>query len=239
MKTVTVLLVWSLLFSASALTATSYEDLAMTQPKFFVDYTVFADSDRNRLEVYYKIFNDALKYIKKGNNYIANYEINVIVLGKKERQITGTSLERSYVLADYAHTQSAVGYLINQVNLRLDPGEYILITKLIDHNSNDVSTIERKFVCPRFKSAADISGIEFIQELQVAEQPPQFIKGDMLTVPVVERSFDGDGDTVGFYADLYVGDYIGKQLTLKYAIRSEHGSIDKGEMTVIPTEKIA
>lgn len=198
------------------LSAEGVEDINLVRSRFFIDQAVFADSSTNRIEIYYKVFNDGLSYVKKGDKYVANYEVNVIILGRKSKQVTGKSVEKSYVLDDYESTRSESGFLVNQLSLPLAPGDYTLVCKLIDRNSNEVSTIETKINCYSFNRGGDISGIEFIQDASELAGQAQFSKGEVIALPKVERSFDSEGEKLGIYLEVYAAGYLGQKLQLKY-----------------------
>ncbi len=215
------LITCGLLLLTPWLRAEEVESLDLVQSRFFIDHAVFADTLDNRLEVYYKIFNDGLNYVKKGDKFVANYEVNVIVIGDKNKQVTGKSVEKSYVLDSYENTRSEAGYLINQIDLSLAPGDYGLVCKLIDHNSNDVSTIQTKITSPKFNRSRDLSDIELIQErLEVDGQSP-FVKGGLAVLPNVERSLDGELQKLGLYTEIYAADYLGRTLRLRYSIEGK------------------
>lgn len=114
-------ILFPLILASITTKADEVEDINLARSRFFVDHASFADTSLNRLEVYYKVFNDGLNYVKKGDKYIANYEISVIVYGSKDKQVTGRSIERSYVLDSYEDTRSETGYLINQIILSVAP----------------------------------------------------------------------------------------------------------------------
>ena len=228
------------LITASA-AADEVEDINLARSKFFIDHAVFADTVDNRLEVYYKIFNDGLHYIKKGEKYVANYEISIIVTGDKDRQITGRSVERNYVLDSYDLTKSEAGFLINQVSLPLPTGDFEMKCKMIDHNSNDASTIESKIKSPAFLRGADISELQFIQDVQNIDPASVFSKGGIPAVPSVERSFDGELQKVGFYAELYLRDRVGKNVNLTVGVKGRHTEMEAEKTTsiTVDSERIA
>lgn len=209
---------------SQTLPAEEIEDINLARSRFFIDHATFADSGANRIEIYYKIFNDGLSYVKKGDKYVANYEVNVIILGHKSKQVTGKSIEKTYVLDDYQQTHSESGFLLNQVSLPLAQGNYDLVCKLSDHNSNEVSTIESKVNSFNFDRGGDISDIEFIQEVGDLAEQLQFVKGGSVALPSVERSFDSEQQKLGFYVEVYAGNFVGQGLELKYQVRSPHGA---------------
>jgi GWxTD domain-containing protein len=202
------------------------ESISMERSKFFIDYAVFADSAGNRLEIYYKIFNDGLKYIKRGDKFIADYEVNVIVVGDGDEQITGRSIERNYVLESYELTRSNEGYLINQLDLSLPSGDFELVAKLIDHNSNDVSTIETGVRSPDFDRGGDLSQVEFIQAVATVPDDSPFNKNGVVALPVVERSLDSEANELGLYLELYAADYLGKSVRYDYVIHGDHDDFE-------------
>ena len=201
------------------------EDINLVRSKFFIDHTVFADTAGNRLEVYYKIFNDGLHYVKKGDKYVANYEISIIISGDKDKQVTGRSVERNYVLDNYELTHSDVGFLINQVSLPLPAGEFEMKCKLIDHNSNEASSIEAKIKSPAYRLNGDVSDIQFVQEVSTVDVSSPFNKGGIAAVPSVERSLDGELQKVGFYCELYIADYVGKEVDLITTVKSKRSGL--------------
>ena len=61
-----------------------YSDLSsqgLDEPRFAVDLASFKSNldDVVRLEIYYKIYNDGLKFFKKGEEFIADYELNITI----------------------------------------------------------------------------------------------------------------------------------------------------------------
>lgn len=212
------------LLATSQVLAEQVEDMNLTRSRFFIDHAVFADTNHNRLEIYYKIFNDALHYVKKGDKFVANYELSIIVMGDKEKQVTGRSVERTYALDDYALTHSEIGFLINQVSLYIPPGEFEITCKMIDHNSGDVSTIQAKINSPTFNAVGDLSEIEIVQDVESVDSSSPFYKGGLAAVPIVERSLDGESQRLVYFVELYTGGFVGKNINLSTeinAIRSE------------------
>ncbi len=202
------------------------ENINMDRSRFFVDYAVFADSIDNRLDVFYKIFNDGLHYVKEGDKYVANYEVNVKVDGDDDEQITGKSIERQYVLDSYDLTHSGEGYLINQLSMSVPAGDFDLIVEFVDDNSKDKSTIETHFKSPDFKRGGDMSQVEFIQNVESVPEDSPFHKGEVVALPSVERSLDGETSKLGIYQELYLGDYIGDSVTYSYLIHENHDNFE-------------
>jgi GWxTD domain-containing protein len=218
------------------LTAQEVENVDLVQSRFFIDHAVFADTVDNRLEVYYKIFNDGLNYVKQGDKFVANYEINVVIIGDKEKQVTGRSVEKTYVLDTYEKTRLETGYLINQINIPIAPGNYGLVCKLIDHNSNEVSTIEAKVSSYSFKRSGDLADIEFIQEKGELDENSPFTKAGFAALPTVERSLDGELQKLGFYTEVYAAGRSGQTLKLRYRIENRQREVSADSVLIVKTE---
>ena len=104
---------------------------------FLVDYACFKEKEKDwRLEVYYKIFNEKLSFVKSDQRFRASYEVNLTVLDRKGHQITATSLEENFYVNSYSETTSKQDFLINLLQTKIAPGQYKLILELIDLNSN-------------------------------------------------------------------------------------------------------
>jgi GWxTD domain-containing protein len=179
----------------------------LDEPRFNVDVAAFrtADTDQARLEIYYQVYNDGLKFFKKKDEFIANYELNVVILGEDNKQLNGTSVERIYRLNDYRATRNRNDYLINLVALKIGVGKYKLVAKLIDKNTNKISTVEREFeVKSLFRDENDISDIEFVREvMELDSTPSRFDKGEKRIIPAVSRQYGADIGQISMYFELY------------------------------------
>lgn len=184
-----------------------FENRPLDEPRFDIDLAAFktAEEDKVELEVYYKIYNDGLKFFKQDDDFVAHYEINVVILGEDNRQLTGTSVERYYKLSNYPDTRNPNDFLINLVNLKVGKGKFKLVCKLIDKHSEKISPIEREFEIQRlFDKKTDISSIEFIREtLPLDSIPTRFDKGEKRIIPAVTRVYGADIKQVSFYVELY------------------------------------
>jgi GWxTD domain-containing protein len=177
-------------------------------PRFVADYASFREEtgEKYRLEVYYKIFNQGLTFVKRGNRFEASYEIELLVLNKINKQVTGTSTEEDYVVDTYEATQSPDDFLINLMNLSLYSGRYKLRIKFIDGNSGSESVLEKSFSIPSRKSKKIMfSDVEFIRELADSAEKSKFNKRGKTVVPSVDRTFGDPDPTLRIYYEIYGG----------------------------------
>ncbi len=199
------------------------EDDKIGQPIFETDLATFkSDStgDVVSLEVYYKIYNLGLKFIKSQDEFVADYEISIVVLAK-DGQIAGTSRDRIYRVASYEETQDQRNYLVNQIALQIPKGKFKVVSRLTDNNSKQISEIEDEVeVKGLYRNPLDMSDIEFVYEVrELAEQETAFDKGEMRIIPAVTRSFSGEGTRWSFYVELYNNTGENKDVVVKYKVR--------------------
>ena len=192
-------------------------------PLFFVDYASFREEigEKYRLEVYYKIFDRGLTFVKYDNQFRASYEVELLVLNKVNKQVTGTSMEEDYVVDTYEETQSPDDFLINMMNLSLYSGRYKLRIKFIDGNSGSQSVFEKNFTIPSWTSKKTMfSDIEFIRELSDSNEKSKFNKRGKKVVPSVDRNFGDPDPTLSIYYEIYGGPKEAGEYDLVYEIYS-------------------
>jgi GWxTD domain-containing protein len=205
-------------------------------PIFFADNASFREEtgEKYRLEVYYKIFNQGLTFVKQDDKFKASYEIELLVLNKVNKQVTGTSAEEDYVLDTYEETRSPGDFLINLMNLSLYSGRYKLRIKLIDRNSGSESILEKNFTIPsRSEKKMMFSDVEFIRELSDSAEESRFSKRGKRVIPSVDRNFGDPDPTLRIYYEIYGGPKEPKEYSLAYEIYSSTHSFSHQETTKV------
>lgn len=183
-------------------------DLGTVSPRtpFLVDFAAFRqeNSDQVRLEVYYKIFNDHLSFVKKDDTFVADYELLVKVLGKNKRQISGNSISEKFAVPFYKETLSPVNFIINQLDMEVPSGQYKLEVVLLDKNSNQTSALNFPLKIADYKEKTmALSGVEFAQEISDSASGTKFDKQVKKIIPKVERLFAGEDQKLWFYYEIY------------------------------------
>ena len=178
----------------------------------FSDYAYFSENgsagkegeeDNWRLEVYYKVFNHRLTFVKEQDKFKASYEVE-IVLFSKNKQFTASSQEEEYVVEGYQETQSSSSFLINQVDLSVPAGEYKLSLKLIDHNSKQVLKSEQQISVVSLKSNDPaFSGIELARDVKENQDSSKFTKRGREVIPSVSGIFGDPEPLFWIYFELY------------------------------------
>lgn len=205
-------------------------------PLFHVDHASFREEsgEKYRLEVYYKLFNQGLSFVKYDNKFKASYEIELVVLNKINKQVTGTSMEESYVVDTYEETQSPDDFLINTFNLSLYSGRYKLRIKFIDGNSGSESALEKDLTIPsRSKKGMIFSDLEYIRELSDGTGESKFNKRGKMAIPSVDREFGEPDPTLWIYYEIYGGPIEPKEYKLAYEIYSPTYSFSHHETTQV------
>jgi GWxTD domain-containing protein len=175
------------------------------EPVFDLDFAAFqAPGDSVRLEIYYRITNPHLSYVKKGNQYVASYEISAVLKGGGDQQAASAGNLENYALGTYDETRRATGYLVNLLAVRLSAGQYELSVTVNDRISGGTHTIHRP-VDLRNLAGADwvIGGPEFILPGAAPPGDPRYRKDTLGLVPNVTRSFGGADLPLTLYFEIY------------------------------------
>ncbi len=89
--------------SSLAFGQTDFGYLDNREQIFFVDYAAFREEagEKFDFELYYKILTHALTFVKEGEKFRASYELQVVVSNKINKQVSGTSMDESYLVDTY------------------------------------------------------------------------------------------------------------------------------------------
>jgi len=187
----TVVILW--IFCSLVFSQTDFGFLKSSKRSdFLVDYSCFKEDGEDwRLEVYYKIFNEKLSFVKAGERFQASYEVNLTILDRKGHQITATSLEENLFVSHYSETISESGFLINMLNNKIRLGRYELVLELIDLNSSRSWIQRMDAVIPEFDPKKYIlSPLLFSRDISDSVRNPKFEKRGKEVIPSVSRTFD-------------------------------------------------
>jgi len=241
-KIVFLILSFFLFFIPFSFSQTDFGYLEEPEEKgFFLDYAYFKEGGSNdwRLEVYYKIFNHKLTFVKDEDRFKASYEIEM-VLFSKNKQFTANSQEEEYMVDSYQETQSSVNFLINQINLYLPEGKYKLKVKLIDHNSNQVTKSEQQIILPSLKGNKPIlSGLELVRSADESQDSTKFTKRGKEVIPSVSDLFGDPEALFWVYLELYNHKaLVAEDHLLIYKLEAADKSIalvDTSRVTLLPS----
>lgn len=174
-------------------------------PVFDLDVAAFRVApDSARLEVYYRITNPRLSYVRRANEYVASYEITAILTGEKDLQAAAVSNRENYTLGSFDETRRASGYLINILTLGVREGTYKLSVTLDDRLSGGTHTITQP-VDLRGLASEDwvIGGPEYFLPGVGSPADKRFFKDTVGIVPNVTRSFIDSNERLAVYFEVY------------------------------------
>ncbi|MFH2037664.1 MAG: GWxTD domain-containing protein [Candidatus Zixiibacteriota bacterium] len=190
----------------------------LSDRSFFVDYSFFkgGSSDQINLEIYYKIYNSGLQYVKLENMYQAQYELSVIIKDNHNKQVDAISVDRTLTLYSYSATMSTSDYRISQLNHPLNPGKYNLEFYLTDKNTGFVLKRTLRAEIPQYKGHnPKLSGIELIHKVDTSIVDSIFQKGNIAIIPIVNKEFSGDSAaSLLYYFEIYPGNGKYKDYTI-------------------------
>jgi GWxTD domain-containing protein len=176
---------------------------------FQIDYALFRGpmTDSVQLEIYYRIFNRALQFIKVGEEYKANYEINVVVYDNNGNQLKSYTRSREITVNEYDRTVSGLDFRTSQVNFFLAKGKYRFECVVIDRNNGEsAKRVQKIEIVNLFDSDPVISGIEFLRAVDTVLYDSLFVKGNRTLIPSVSREYGGDSSAVLlYYQEIYKG----------------------------------
>lgn len=207
------------------------------QPILF-DYATFnaAEAGKVRLEVYHKVYNHALNFLQKGDQYVADYELTITVTPKKEGELQSVTRNLLVRVKNKAATQSRTDFRINQANFILDPGDYKLDFILRDRASNEVDRLSKDIDADLYDSRkGNLSSIELVHQIQrTGETKLDFDKGQYTMIPSVTGEFAGEeGGQLMFYLEAYPGSDPDDNETIETLLRSHNkGMVYRDSLTL-------
>jgi GWxTD domain-containing protein len=194
------------------------------EPILIVDWAAFQSDqpDKTHLELYYQIYNFGLQFVPDGREFVASYEITVLVFDDDGDQTSSYDRSRQVRAASLAQTKSRHDYRTSQVNLDLLPGKYSVRFALTDQGSKAVVNRVVKVTLPDFTdNRPALSGVEFAQSTgQKSDSDGVFDKGKLVVVPSVSRAFGGEDDKrLLFYVELYQGSDSLERMVVETIVR--------------------
>lgn len=177
-------------------------------PVFDMDIAAFRNSpDSVRLEVYYRITNPRLSYIRRAEQYVASYEITAVLKGQGDRQAANVSNRENYALPSYEETRRPGGYLVNILPVTVGLGDYEVAVTLTDRISGGTHTVTRRVDLRRLDPRRwVIGGPQYFLPDVISPEQERFRKGDISIVPNVPRAFSGTSDRLAIYFEVYQPD---------------------------------
>ena len=190
----------------------------MGEERFEIDAVDFRSDQTgiNSLDIYYKIFYDALSYQKTDTGYVASYEVAIVIEGQGDTQLEGITRQGHIKVDNYAESRRSTDFIINAIHTKY-PDQDITVRAILTDKLAGTSMEEKKDLKKRdyWGKYPDISRIEFAREVEPALGDSRFNKGDYRVIPNVSRLFGGDQDTLlDYYQEVYPGQKENKYISV-------------------------
>jgi GWxTD domain-containing protein len=212
------ILVFVIIWSVSILSAqTGYRPAdEFGETRFSMDVATFRSDkeDLYTLEIYYKIFYDALSFQKTETGYTAEYEIALIVEGEKGDQIEAIIKEGDVEVKRFVDTKRSTDFIINLVTVPHEGQDLTIKAILTDKLSESTRELKKELKKRKYwEKYPTLSYLEFTREVSSAAKVSKFDKADTRIIPSVTRLFGGDFDSIlTYYIEVYPG-----ETNIKYA----------------------
>ena len=176
-----------------------------------VDYAAFKSDDSGdiALEVYYQTYNYFFKFKEDGDQFRAEYRIDIKVFDKKKNVVGLDSKDKSIFVNSVERIKSLSDFRTSQATFLLPEGKYRVELTLTDTHSRKVMTREFEVNLGSLDSRKPtMSDIEFVQAAgPLDNEASVFAKGNLTIIPSVTRRFGGmdEGNRLRYYLEMYQG----------------------------------
>jgi len=172
------------------------------------------DSTLSRLQVYFKIAFDELQFIRSEEQFLANYEVSVVIYDKKGNQIDGKIEEEAVNAEYYDLTNSRTVYSVSYIKFDLEPGFYKISITLADRETRNTRTIKDEFVLRDFsKKKLSISDLALVRNVIVDSLGVKSFRPD-----VANCIKDLSKDLYGYF-EIYSRTKKNEQFAISYTIK--------------------
>ncbi|MGD8923196.1 MAG: GWxTD domain-containing protein [Candidatus Zixiibacteriota bacterium] len=209
-------------------------------PAFQVDYASFKGDSAGhvRLEVYYKVYNYGLRFEKRDDNYVAEYELRIAVEDDERNPVDVYTADKNIVVSSEAKAKSKLDFRTSQTSFMLPTGEYQLFFTLRDALSTDVFRYENRLDLKDFEADyPTFSDVEFARHIEEGnpDDSSVFDKGRLIVIPSVSREYEGEENSrLLYYLELYQGADSSEKVLVETIIRSPtRGMIYRDTLTTV------
>lgn len=137
-----------------------------------IDFSNFrGENDKAYVEFYIQIAYQNLQFIKTQGKFRASYDFELAILDDQGNIVEHQTIRDPFEIDNFKATYSSDKARISSMAFLLEPGEYTLVTKATDLETNAYSEINTTFEATDFKTTdLTISDIQFSQNIYPAEK---------------------------------------------------------------------
>ncbi|MBN8587761.1 MAG: GWxTD domain-containing protein [Rhodothermia bacterium] len=199
-----------------ALSASVY---AQSVPEFDVDYVSTRNSrnnDRTRVDFFTKIALNQLKFISRGGQFIAFYEVTTEVFetngkGQASRKVLSANWERTVSIKNYSETQSDQIFDLATNSVEIQPGNLIGQVTIEDKNSGKTFTREFSLLVRSFTNEnkpITMSDLSLVDD---------YSPNRTSFTPNISNTLGSDRTEAVFYFDVFAKEAA--SLTVSYSVQ--------------------
>jgi GWxTD domain-containing protein len=195
---------------------------------FFSCASFMHPSEGRYLEVYFKIPASSLGFEALGmGNFKAGVEISISIAKENDTVYFDKYLLSSPEIKD---TSNLSFDLLDLKRAKLQNGKYTVSVRLKDHKTGSSASMSREVEISIPERQAAFSDIMLVDTFYSAKVQGVFTRAGYNFMPQVLNYYNGDKNSLTFYAELYNSDIsaAGKEIDMAYYITSESGKIIPG-----------
>jgi GWxTD domain-containing protein len=171
-----------------------------TPPYFCADAAYFLADSSYVVEVYFRVCNDGLQFIKYPDGYRATADLSVVLRDGRSEQIAGDTYRVKLYSPTYAGTVSIDSCRTQVVAFRAREGGFRMLLGLYDRDSRSRGLAEADLSIPSLRDRPALSDLEFLEPGQGFYEGLRRAYG-----PKVRRIYSADRDSIAFYYEVYHG----------------------------------
>lgn len=195
-----------------------------------IDFSNFrGENDKAYVEFYIQIAYQNLQFIKTDGKFKASYDFELAILNDEGNIVDHQTIRDPFEVDNFKSTYITNKARISSMAFLLEPGEYTLVTKATDLETNAFSEIHTTFEAADFKTTdLSISDIQFSQNIYPAEEGLPYVKNQRYVEPNAVRLFSHGIADIFLYFEIYnlnANDEIPKGYLAQFIIHDEAGKI--------------
>ena len=216
---------------AMAWSSTESKDQTDINPgQAVVDIVTFRGTtiDSTRIDCYYRLSNEIFNFIKSGDQFVAKFELSILVIDDDDYQVSAETVTDSIVVETADETFFMDESRAKLYTTYLPPGKFRLEIKLYDLDSGNQKEMARSFEVPNYhKERLSLSDIQFAGLIIKESSNIGVDRRGMRVVPNLSHAFGEDHSDMYIYYEVYTKAAIDNQrpLTVEYKIKSPTGRV--------------
>jgi GWxTD domain-containing protein len=169
-------------------------------PHFCADAAYFLTDSTHTIQVYFKICNRGLQFVKVSGGYEASADLSAVLLAGSGDQVAGDTYRMKLHCGSYDATNSVDSCSSRTMSFDAGPGDFEMVLSLYDRDSRGRGVVEARLEIPRLWDTPSLSDLVVLDRSGVCDRDQE--NG---FAPNIGRIYRGDRDSVRFYYEVYHG----------------------------------